>query len=72
MAEFIFEISDALYNEETGGAVMKPEYKGKLTRCKDCKYYDNSNEDEPYCNRLVMHMDGNDNWFCGDAVRKEE
>ena len=38
MAEYIFEINDALYNEKTGQAVMKPEYKGELVRCKDCKW----------------------------------
>ena len=36
--EFIFEIDGALYDEETGQAVMKPEYRGKLVRCKDCKH----------------------------------
>lgn len=49
MAEYIFEISEALYDEQTGEAVMKPGIKGKLIRCKDCKhrpgfrYYDDGN-----------------------------
>ncbi len=36
MLEYIFEIGDALYDEENQEAVFKPEYKGKLVRCKDC------------------------------------
>ena len=39
MAEYIFEIDDALVNEGTGEAVMKPTYKGKIVRCKDCTYF---------------------------------
>ena len=39
MAEFIFKIDDVLYDEKTGQGVMKPEYIGKLTRCKDCKHW---------------------------------
>lgn len=36
MVEYIMEFGEALYDEETGEAVFKPEIKGKLTRCKDC------------------------------------
>lgn len=39
MPEYIFDINEALYNEETGEAVMKPEIKGELIRCKDCVHY---------------------------------
>lgn len=39
MTEYIFDISEALYNEETGEAVMKPEIKEELIRCKDCVHY---------------------------------
>lgn len=38
MAEYIFELNEALYNEETGEACFKPTIKGELVRCKDCKY----------------------------------
>lgn len=38
MKEYIFQISDALYNEETGEAVFQPIVAGELVRCKDCKY----------------------------------
>ena len=68
MKEYIFEAEKV----DWLGAYHVNAVKGELIRCKDCKYYDNISEDKPYCNRLVMHMDGNDNWFCGDAVRKEE
>ena len=36
MPEYIFEIDGFLYDEETGEAAAKPEYKGRLLRCKDC------------------------------------
>lgn len=39
MAEYIFEINDTLFDEETGELVMRPKIKGELIRCKDCKYY---------------------------------
>ena len=42
MAEYIFRIDDALYNEETGEAVMKPEVVGELIRCKDCRFFKHS------------------------------
>ena len=38
MAEYIFEIDGAFYNKDTGEAVMKPEFRGTLVRCKDCKH----------------------------------
>jgi len=44
MAEFIIELGNALYNEETGEAVFKPKIVSKLVRCRDCKHYLNSNE----------------------------
>lgn len=40
MAEYIFELNEALYNEETGEACFKPTVKGELVRCKDCKFRD--------------------------------
>lgn len=39
MPEYIFDINEALYNEKTGEAVMKPEIIGELIRCKDCVHY---------------------------------
>lgn len=86
MAEFIFEIDDVLYDEETGQGVMKPEYKGKLTRCKDCKHRPRRIEKnggnwfdlEFPDNRCPCQGDDgrynwmpDDNWYCGNAERKE-
>ena len=45
MAEFIFEINEALYNEDTGELCMKPEVKGRMVRCKDCSL---CISDDPY------------------------
>ena len=74
MAEFIFEIDDVLYDEETGQGVMKPEYKGKLTRCKECKHWDgyfchNKWWGDGYGNYTppIKTEDG----FCDWAVRKD-
>lgn len=80
MAEYIFEIGGALVNEETGEAVMKPIYKGKIVRCKDCKY----RELETFHGkqRYVCQMDSadpydmskeadNDEWFCADGEEKQ-
>lgn len=51
MAEYIFEIDVALYNDENQEVVMKPEYKGWLLRCKDCIWWDNS----PLSTMTPMH-----------------
>ena len=39
MAEYIFEINNAFYDDKTGQVAINPEYKGKLVRCKDCHHY---------------------------------
>jgi len=36
MTEYIFEMGDALYNEETGEAIFQPKVVGELVRCRDC------------------------------------
>lgn len=75
MAEYIFEIDGALYNDETGEAVMKPEYKGKLIRCKDCKYQDKGENDVESWNlcgfRPWLYVPVTDDHFCGYAKRKD-
>lgn len=77
MAEYIFEIGEALYNEETGEAVMNPTYKGKIVRCKFCKYHPNN--PRPYADNdpieTFIHcqfMEAND--FCskGKAITEEQ
>lgn len=39
MPEFIIELGNALYNEETGEAVFKPKIVSRLRRCKDCGWF---------------------------------
>lgn len=66
MSEYIFEIDGALFNEETGEAVMKPKFVGRLTRCKDCAKRE-------YCRTsTVWAVPPKDDWFCADAERREE
>ena len=73
--EFIFELDNALYNEETGEAVFKPKVKGELVRCYKCVYWD----------RKTIRWDGNQNiavcdkcyewkgadFYCADGERKD-
>ena len=67
MAEYIFKIEEAVYNEETGEAVMKPKCIGELIHCKDCVFWD-----ESHC---WFHTD-EWQWFpddyCSYAERKKE
>ena len=81
MAEYIFEIGEALYNEETGEAVMKPTYKGKIVRCKDCKHFE---YDHPYiiqgipvlghevCNAWGDGCKTDENGYCFMAERRTD
>lgn len=71
MPEFIFELGDALYNEETGEAVFKPTIVSKLVRCKDCKhcFADGTNVRYNVCELNHNKVQG-DNWFCADGERK--
>lgn len=80
MAEYIFEISDVLYDEETGEAVMKPVVKGKLIRCKDCKHYvlyELFGRSQGWCERLCDEFDKSlargteDEDFCSHGERRE-
>lgn len=72
MAEYIFRINGALYNEETGEAVMKPELVGELIRCKDCKHWYNAPASDGYnsCEKdaLIRH----ESFFCGAAELRGE
>lgn len=73
MAEYIFEMSDALYDEATGQMCIKPEYKGKLTRCCDCVHFKYFENQFVQMTRCVVHdrcPDYTD--FCSWAERKEE
>ena len=66
MTEYIFEISDVLYDEETGEAVMKPSVKGKLIRCKDCKHRPVMVWSKVYddFDVLAPEVDGKEDWRC--------
>lgn len=67
MAEYIFEINGVLYDEKTGQSVMKPEYKGRIVRCKDCKH--------KYLERMVwvcpFGLPGGSDFFCGYGEERE-
>lgn len=68
MSEYIFEIDGALFNEETGEAVMKPKFVGRLIRCKDCKYWES---DYGYCHEQGVEGLKPDD-YCSYAERQEE
>lgn len=75
MAEYIFEISDVLYDEETGEAVMKPCIKGKLIRCKECLFWNEipSNTVTPEyhkCKLLGIQMTAHD--YCSRGRREND
>ena len=78
MDEFIFEIDDVLYDEETGHGVMKPEYKGKLTRCKDCTKWDRNDgtfkdvDGKEWHNCKTLCFRTMRYFYCADAEREEE
>lgn len=67
--EFIFKLSDALYDEKTGEAVFMPENMGELVRCKDCY---RAKEDTLYgglwCGGHIRHAQ----WFCADGERRTD
>lgn len=67
MAEYIFEIDGAFFNEDTGEAVMKPKYRGKLVRCKDCV---RGQYDAVFQQRWCMGELVEEDHFCSYGVRK--
>ena len=70
MAEYIFEISDVLYDEETGEAVMKPIVKGELIRCKDCSHWSDENSiSVGYCDVWDQYIN-NGEFFCACGCRR--
>ena len=78
MAEYIFEMSDALYDEATGQMCMKPEYKGKLTRCKDCTKWDRHDgtfkdvDGKEWHNCKTLCFRTMAYFYCADAEREAE
>lgn len=73
MAEYIFEIVGAFYDEETGGYCLKPKVVCELVRCKDCKYryVDGENVRFNVC-ELNHNKAQPDDWYCGDAERRSD
>ena len=69
MAEYIIEITDLLYNEETGEICTMPKFVGKLIRCKDCKWWLDSDH-TCHEHSLVSPMTAND--FCSRAERRSD
>lgn len=37
--EYIIELGKALYDPDTGAAVFKPEFREKLIRCRECRWW---------------------------------
>lgn len=69
MKELIIEVPDDF------GKTLKPEkanseIKGELVRCKDCKYYPNSEGSTKWlpCRETITPPD----WFCADGIRKNK
>lgn len=67
--EFIFELDNALYNEETGEAVFKPKVKGELIRCGECKYYLDTERVKERCALKDCAVYKDD--FCSYGERKD-
>lgn len=70
MAEYIFEIGEGLYNEETGECCFKPKIIGKLIRCKDCKFKVGEKPIADGRYWCVLHQSFM--YYCSDAERKED
>lgn len=72
MAEYIFNIDQVLYDDDTKSLVAKPEYVGELIRCKDCRW------GRKTCGNIECFVDGNIpeyhgyEWFCPNGERKSD
>ena len=40
-----------------------------VIRCKDCRYYEQTEDDDPYCHYLGFYQRDGWNWFCAGAER---
>lgn len=69
MAEYIFEIKNAVYNGVTGEVSVKPKCVGELIRCKDCKYWTKPYGWNGFCDHGIP-AEADD--FCSWAERKEK
>ena len=69
MPEHIFEIDSALVND-AGEAVMKPEYKGKLLRCRECLYFRPMIHTN-YCERGNLPVICEEDEYCSRAEERD-
>lgn len=76
MAEYIFNVDQVLYDDDTKSLVAKSEYVGELIRCKNCQHYVNVrnrltvNESFGECERFGLYTYSE--WYCGNAERRED
>lgn len=68
IAEYIFNIDQVLYDDDTKSLVAKPEYVGELIRCRDCKHW---MELLPKCNKTGKFGYGVDD-YCSKAERRDD
>ena len=73
MAEYIFEIVGAFYDEETGDYCLKPKVVCELVRCKDCRW------GKEVCGNIECFVDINVppeyhgyEWFCPNGERRTD
>lgn len=69
--EYIFDLGEALYNEETGEAVFNPIIKEKIVRCKNCKYLQHDKSFGYHYCPVVGHLRNYDD-FCNFGRNKDE
>lgn len=65
--EYIFKLDYALYNEETGEAVFKPQVVCELIRCVECEHRKKPTD---YCEKLLKAYVPDD-FYCFYGKRKD-
>ena len=73
MKEYIMQIDQVLYNEETSEWCAEPKVAGELIRCKDCAYknkykFPPKYDEKYYCEKHEKVVD--EACFCSWAERK--
>lgn len=63
-------LKEKIVRYETDGSIVKGYDAGELIRCKDCKWYEMS-EEETYCRELGI-FDTDLTSYCSYAKRKEK
>lgn len=72
MSEYIFDMSDVLYNMDTGEAVFKPKLVGDLVRCKDCKHKHLDGMLDGIVWKCPFGLPSGENFFCGYGAKDGE